>query len=232
MSAGEVIASYHDPWQVVASFRMSKTDLRARPMFHHTREAIEAHLTIVFTALAVSREVRNRTGLAIRRPHRGTDHHRRHPGQGAQALKANAAGGAAATSTVRGVRCGGAADPDRYQLGQGKIECTDRYRLASFLLDGSGELPEVSVPATPFAKMLKATTGDEVLIGTVGERVSVHADNIRFTIRAIDGVYPKVDKKAHTGKTVTITAGGHKPTGIMSQAPGRTVMLQPVRVTT
>lgn len=66
MSAGEVIASYHDPWQVEASFRMSKTDLRARPMFHHTGEAIEAHLTIVFTALALSREVHNRTGLAIR----------------------------------------------------------------------------------------------------------------------------------------------------------------------
>ena len=35
-------------------------------MFHHTRDAIEAHLTIVFTALAVSREVQNRSGLAIR----------------------------------------------------------------------------------------------------------------------------------------------------------------------
>ncbi len=35
-------------------------------MFSHTREAIEAHLTIVFTALAVSRAVQNRTGLAIR----------------------------------------------------------------------------------------------------------------------------------------------------------------------
>jgi len=45
---------------------MSKTDLRARPMFHRTRDAIEAHLTIVFTALAVSREVQARTGLAIR----------------------------------------------------------------------------------------------------------------------------------------------------------------------
>ena len=45
---------------------MSKTDLRARPMFVRTRDAIEAHLTIVFTALALSREVQNRTGLAIR----------------------------------------------------------------------------------------------------------------------------------------------------------------------
>ena len=45
---------------------MSKTDLRARPMFVRTRDAIEAHLTIVFTALAVSREVQHRSGLAIR----------------------------------------------------------------------------------------------------------------------------------------------------------------------
>ena len=51
---GEVIASYHDLWHVEASFRMSKTDLRARPMFARTEDAIEAHLTIVFAALAVS----------------------------------------------------------------------------------------------------------------------------------------------------------------------------------
>ena len=65
MPAGEVIASYHDLWRVEQSFRMSKTDLRARPMFHHTRDAIEAHLTTVFAALAVAREAQNRTGLAI-----------------------------------------------------------------------------------------------------------------------------------------------------------------------
>ena len=66
MPTGEVIASYHDLWHVEQSFRMSKTDLRARPMFHHTRDAIEAHLTIVLTALAVGREAQNRTGLALR----------------------------------------------------------------------------------------------------------------------------------------------------------------------
>ena len=36
-------------------------------MFARTRDAIEAHLTIVFTALAVSRETQNRTGLPLRR---------------------------------------------------------------------------------------------------------------------------------------------------------------------
>ena len=66
MPATEVIGSYHDLWHVEQSFRMSKTDLRARPMFHHTKDAIEAHLTVVVTALAVARHLQNRTGLAIR----------------------------------------------------------------------------------------------------------------------------------------------------------------------
>lgn len=42
MPAAEVITSHHDLWRVEQSFPMSKTDLRARPMFHHTRDAIEA----------------------------------------------------------------------------------------------------------------------------------------------------------------------------------------------
>lgn len=67
MSADEVIASYHDLWHVEQSFRMSKTDLAARPMFHHTQEAIEAHLTIVFAALAIARYLQDSTGLSIRR---------------------------------------------------------------------------------------------------------------------------------------------------------------------
>ena len=67
MPAGEVIASYHDLWQVEASFRMSKSDLRARPIFHHTRDSIEAHLTIVFTALAVARYLQNKTGMSIKK---------------------------------------------------------------------------------------------------------------------------------------------------------------------
>jgi hypothetical protein len=67
MPAAEVIASYHDLWHVEASFRMSKSDLRARPIFHHTRDSIEAHLTIVFAALAVARYLQDATGLSIKR---------------------------------------------------------------------------------------------------------------------------------------------------------------------
>jgi len=41
---------------------MSKSDLQARPIYHRKRDSIEAHLTIVFAALAVSRWIEQATG--------------------------------------------------------------------------------------------------------------------------------------------------------------------------
>lgn len=67
MSGAAVIAAYHDLWQVEASFRMTKSDLRARPVFHHQREAIEAHLTVVFAALAITRYLTSTTGVSIKK---------------------------------------------------------------------------------------------------------------------------------------------------------------------
>jgi hypothetical protein len=46
---------------------MTKSDLRARPVFHHQREAIDAHLTVVFAALAVARHLQNTTGISIKK---------------------------------------------------------------------------------------------------------------------------------------------------------------------
>ena len=65
--AQEVIAAYHQLFQVEKSFRMSKSDLKARPVFHHKRESIEAHLTVVFAALAIVRHTESVTGLSIRK---------------------------------------------------------------------------------------------------------------------------------------------------------------------
>jgi hypothetical protein len=45
---------------------MSKHDLRARPIYHHKRDSIEAHLTVVLAALAVARLIEDRTGWTIR----------------------------------------------------------------------------------------------------------------------------------------------------------------------
>ena len=67
MDAGEVVSSYHELWHIEASFRMSKHDLRARPVFHHTRDAIEAHLTMVMASLAVARYIQEATGISIAR---------------------------------------------------------------------------------------------------------------------------------------------------------------------
>ena len=46
---------------------MSKHDLRARPVFHHTRDAIETHLTMVMASLAVARHLQEATGISIKR---------------------------------------------------------------------------------------------------------------------------------------------------------------------
>ena len=46
---------------------MSKHDLRARPVFHHQREATWAHLTVVMASLAVARYIQEATGISIKR---------------------------------------------------------------------------------------------------------------------------------------------------------------------
>ena len=62
-----VVAAYQDLWRVEESFRMSKHDLQARPIFHRKKDAIDAHLTVVFTALAVARYLQDRTDVSIKR---------------------------------------------------------------------------------------------------------------------------------------------------------------------
>jgi len=67
LDGSAVVAAYQDLWRVEESFRMSKSDLRARPVFHRKKDSIDAHLTIVFSALAVARYLQDRTGVSIRR---------------------------------------------------------------------------------------------------------------------------------------------------------------------
>ncbi len=67
VTADFVIGSYHRLFEIEKSFRMSKSDLQARPVYHRKRDSIEAHLTIVFAALAVSRWIEAQTGWSIRK---------------------------------------------------------------------------------------------------------------------------------------------------------------------
>jgi hypothetical protein len=62
-----VIDAYHQLWRIEKAFRMSKHDLQARPIYHRTRESIDAHLTIVFAALAVTHWIERQTGWSIKK---------------------------------------------------------------------------------------------------------------------------------------------------------------------
>lgn len=62
-----VIDAYHQLWRIEKAFRMSKHDLQARPIYHRTRDSIEAHLSVVFAALAVSHYVEHQTSWSIKK---------------------------------------------------------------------------------------------------------------------------------------------------------------------
>jgi len=62
-----VIDAYHGLFEVEKSFRMTKSDLQARPIFHQKRDSIEAHLTVCFAALGICRYIQDKTKLSIKR---------------------------------------------------------------------------------------------------------------------------------------------------------------------
>jgi hypothetical protein len=76
ITADFVIAAYHRLFEIEKSFRMSKHDLQARPIYHRTRDSIEAHLSVVFAALAVSRWIEAHTGWSIKKFVRTTRRYR------------------------------------------------------------------------------------------------------------------------------------------------------------
>lgn len=52
-----VIDSYANLWHIEKAFRMSKSDLEIRPIYHHTKRRIEAHISISFVAYTVYKEL-------------------------------------------------------------------------------------------------------------------------------------------------------------------------------
>jgi transposase len=67
LSNEQVISYYHELWHVEQAFRMSKTDLKTRPIFHHTHDAIRAHVLLCFMALMIGKFLEIKTNLSIRR---------------------------------------------------------------------------------------------------------------------------------------------------------------------
>lgn len=57
LSKEEVIDVYKELWNIEKAFRISKTDLRIRPIYHHIRRRIEAHICIAFAACKIYKEL-------------------------------------------------------------------------------------------------------------------------------------------------------------------------------
>lgn len=57
LSSKQIIENYSNLWYIEKAFRMSKTDLRIRPIYHRLQRRIEAHICISFTAYSVYKEL-------------------------------------------------------------------------------------------------------------------------------------------------------------------------------
>lgn len=56
-SCKKVIENYAHLWQIEKAFRISKTDLRIRPVYHYLQRRIEAHICIAFVAYTIYKEL-------------------------------------------------------------------------------------------------------------------------------------------------------------------------------
>ncbi|TAG90895.1 MAG: IS1634 family transposase, partial [Bacteroidetes bacterium] len=57
LTAEAIIDNYKSLWHIEKAFRMSKTDLRIRPIYHRLRSRIEAHICLSFVAYSVYKEL-------------------------------------------------------------------------------------------------------------------------------------------------------------------------------
>jgi transposase len=72
LDKNEVIASYRNLWLIERAFRMNKTDLEVRPIYHRLHNRIEGHICICFTAYTIMLELerilkKNKSGITLLR---------------------------------------------------------------------------------------------------------------------------------------------------------------------
>lgn len=67
ISNEQVVSYYHDLWRIEQAFRISKTDLKTRPIFHYAHDAIQAHVLLCFMALMMGKFIEIKTGLSLQR---------------------------------------------------------------------------------------------------------------------------------------------------------------------
>ena len=66
LPAQQVIERYHHLWRVEQSFRMTKYDLEARPIYHQKEDAIKSHVLICFLALIIEKYLELTTQMSLR----------------------------------------------------------------------------------------------------------------------------------------------------------------------
>jgi transposase len=57
LTKDEILENYHHLWQIEKAFRIAKTDLKIRPIYHRKKERIEAHICLTFVAYKVYKEL-------------------------------------------------------------------------------------------------------------------------------------------------------------------------------
>ena len=62
----EIISHYKNLWNLEKSFRISKSDLKAQPIFHNKQQAIETHILICFMVLALAKYIEIKTKKSIK----------------------------------------------------------------------------------------------------------------------------------------------------------------------
>jgi len=67
MSNEEVIYQYQQLWKVEKSFRITKSDLQARPIYHRNTDTIKSHILICFMALSIAKYLEIKSGLSLRK---------------------------------------------------------------------------------------------------------------------------------------------------------------------
>ena len=62
-----IIDQYHALWHIEQAFRIAKSDLAMRPIYHFKKQTIEAHILICFMALAVCKYMELKTGRSTKK---------------------------------------------------------------------------------------------------------------------------------------------------------------------
>lgn len=61
-----IVSRYKDLWHVEKAFRIAKSDLLARPIYHFKKESIKAHILIVFLSLCLSKAIELKNNKSIK----------------------------------------------------------------------------------------------------------------------------------------------------------------------